>query len=94
MVTIYERKYNNAYNWAMTQEDVYTEREKTLVFFSYEDVTGKSSCPSPAISQSIYPQIVKTLQSLVRFIQVLSKQIFQMIESLGCMRLPVCVSSI
>ena len=32
----------------MTQEVVYTERKKTLVFFSYEDVTGKSSCPSPS----------------------------------------------
>ena len=48
MVTIYESKYNNANIGAMTQEVVYTECKKTLVFFSYEDVTGKSSCPSPS----------------------------------------------
>ena len=45
---IKENINNDLINWAMPQEVIYTECKKTLVFFSYEDVTGKSSCPSPS----------------------------------------------
>ena len=51
----------------MTQEVVHTERKKTLVFFSYEDVTGKSSCPS---SRNITKYVSSNCEDFAEFSEI------------------------